>query len=248
MNPVFRFLLNLPLLSTILPHPETKVLCEIVRIPVDFQNCGTRVLCPTRNMYEVCTYAYDVDRSNTRKERLQQNIESAKHKPPLLSPPSPPLTFSSPKDKPRQPSNVVQCAARAPSRLSDLPLCALRTLYADTLGQMSTVEEAVEEDDDGGVLEAEQQQPPTRLSATRKTAAAKAAAAAAAAGGGGTVSAVSASSSSSAGGRSDSGGGPAGPEKGRRATAGDVRPVSPKRAVAVVRRQSVSKVSGPVWR
>lgn len=114
---------------------------------------------------------------------------------------------------------------------------------------MSTVEETVEEEtaayDDiaDNVAGDVQQQPTPELSPSRKPANAKAATAA---GGGGTPSVVS--GSGSAGGKGGSSGGPpSGHERGWRATAGDVtnvRPVSPKRAVAVVRRQSVSKVGG----
>ena len=146
----------------------------------------------------------------------------------------------------------------------------LQTINTQPVFQMSTVEETVEEgeegadnaDDDGehagDVPEAEQpgtsrgRSPARKPAAAKSTAAAAGAAAAAvtAAGGVGAVSASSNSSSGGAGGGAGSGGGRFGFARGRRKTAGDAavdaRPASPKRAVAVVRRQSVSKVGGPV--
>ena len=101
---------------------------------------------------------------------------------------------------------------------------------------MSTVEESVE--DDPAAAEAEQQQQQQQgqpqPSARPSPPITRTAAAAAAATGGGT------------GGIGVTGGGPAGHRRGRRATAGDAKPASPKREVAVVRRQSVSKVCARV--
>lgn len=116
---------------------------------------------------------------------------------------------------------------------------------------MSTVEEETYDEDDeddvnvdGAPDAAKHKQTPPKRSPTRMTTATKDAAAAmvTAAGRGSTANAASASNS--VGGGAGSGGGPTGYERGRRGTTGDARPASPKRSVAVVRRQSVSKVGG----